>query len=109
MEPIAVADGGLTGARAGTGRDLVIVHSLLTDRHAFDGILPELSARFRVTLLNLPGFHGSAGVEGALAALVGGARGAVAAFGICPPALPLGEGLRGGGPPSFPPRRRPCA
>jgi len=26
----------LTAARTGTGRDLVVLHSLLTDRHAFD-------------------------------------------------------------------------
>src|SRR5438309_2554777 len=95
MEPIAVADGGLTGARAGAGRDLVILHSLLTDRHAFDSIMPELSARFRVTLLNLPGFHGSAAIEGALASYVEWLGRAFAVFGIGPEAILMGNGFGG--------------
>ncbi|MDP1908346.1 MAG: alpha/beta fold hydrolase, partial [Hyphomicrobium sp.] len=32
---------------------------LLADRHAFDPVLPRLAAKHRVTLFNLPGFHGS--------------------------------------------------
>ena len=39
--------------------DLVVLHSLLADRHAFDPVLPALAAKHRVTLINLPGFHGS--------------------------------------------------
>jgi pimeloyl-ACP methyl ester carboxylesterase len=54
-----LAGGKLTGARAGTGRDLLVIHSLLADRTAFDPVLPWFAARFRVTLINLPGFHGS--------------------------------------------------
>ena len=38
MEQLAVADGDLTAVRDGSGRDLVILHSLLTDRHAFDPV-----------------------------------------------------------------------
>src|SRR5581483_4545603 len=49
----------LTAVRTGTGRDLVILHSLLADRHAFDPAVPALAAKHRVTLFNLPGFHGS--------------------------------------------------
>ena len=45
--------------------------SLLTDRAAFDPVLPQLSRRFRVTVPNLPGFHGSKPVEGGLAAYIG--------------------------------------
>jgi pimeloyl-ACP methyl ester carboxylesterase len=48
-----------TGQKAGEGRDLVVLHSLLADRHAFDPVLPALVAEHRVTLINLPGFHGS--------------------------------------------------
>jgi len=62
------ADGQLTAVQCGTGRDLLVIHSLLADRTAFDPVLPWLAAHFRVTLLNLPGFHGSAcippGIEG---------------------------------------------
>ncbi len=59
VENITAGHGALTAARAGAGPDLVILHSLLADRHAFDPVLPALSAKFRVTLINLPGFHGS--------------------------------------------------
>src|SRR5262249_42278381 len=45
--------------RPGGGRALVLLHSLLADRHAFDPVLPALAAKNRVTLFNLPGFHGS--------------------------------------------------
>ena len=37
----------------------MVLHSLLADRHAFDPVLPALAAKHRVTLINLPGFHGS--------------------------------------------------
>jgi len=64
----AFADGRLTAVQTGAGPDLLVIHSLLADRSAFDPVLPWLAARFRVTLVNLPGFHGSAcitpGIEG---------------------------------------------
>jgi 3-oxoadipate enol-lactonase len=40
----------------GHGPDLLLIHSLLTERTVFDLVLPELAARQRVTRLNLPGF-----------------------------------------------------
>jgi pimeloyl-ACP methyl ester carboxylesterase len=66
LEQLKAAHGQLTAVRAGRGRDLVILHSLLADRHAFDPVLPELAEKFRVTLFNLPGFHGSQPVQPAL-------------------------------------------
>lgn len=66
LEQLTAAHGHLTAVRAGRGRDLVILHSLLADRHAFDPVLPELAQKFRVTLINLPGFHGSQPVVPAL-------------------------------------------
>ena len=60
LKPTAFACGRLTAVQTGSGPDLLVVHSLLADRAAFDPVLPWLAARFRVTLLNLPGFHGSA-------------------------------------------------
>jgi 3-oxoadipate enol-lactonase len=59
FEQLSAGHGALTAVRAGQGRDLVILHSLLADRTAFDPVLPALTAKFRVTLINLPGFHGS--------------------------------------------------
>ncbi len=56
-----VTGGGATFdvAQAGAGPDLVLFHSLLTDRTVFDGITPALARRRRVTLVNLPGFGAS--------------------------------------------------
>jgi len=59
MQQLSAGRGALTAVRTGVGRDLVILHSLLADRHAFDPVLEALAAKHRVTLFNLPGFHGS--------------------------------------------------
>lgn len=59
MQQLTAGHGALTAVRTGAGRDLVVLHSLLADRHAFDPVLPALAAKHRVTLFNLPGFHGS--------------------------------------------------
>src|SRR5271169_3731478 len=59
MQELSAGHGTLTAARTGAGRDLVVLHSLLADRHAFDPVLATLAAKHRVTLFNLPGFHGS--------------------------------------------------
>src|SRR5437660_1516904 len=42
------------------GRDLVLLHSLLSDRTAFDRIAPRLALERRLWLVNLPGFGASA-------------------------------------------------
>src|SRR5258707_13319304 len=44
----------------GKGRDLVLLHSLLSDRTAFDRIAPRLALERRIWLVNLPGFGTSA-------------------------------------------------
>lgn len=59
FEQLTAGHGALKAVRTGQGRDLVVLHSLLADRHAFDPVLPQLAAKHRVTLFNLPGFHGS--------------------------------------------------
>ena len=59
MENLTAGHGALTAVRTGQGADIVVLHSLLSDRHAFDPVLPALAAKHRVTLINLPGFHGS--------------------------------------------------
>ena len=45
--------------QTGSGRDLVLLHSLLSDRSAFDRVAPALSKTRRLTLVNLPGYGGS--------------------------------------------------
>jgi pimeloyl-ACP methyl ester carboxylesterase len=88
-------DGRITAARDGDGPDLVILHSLLTDRHAFDPVLPQLAARFRVTLVNLPGFHGSQPVGGTMEDVVAFVQRAFDEFGISREAILMGNGYGG--------------
>jgi pimeloyl-ACP methyl ester carboxylesterase len=59
LEQLTAGHGALTAVRTGQGADIVVLHSLLADRYAFDPVLPALAAKHRVTLINLPGFHGS--------------------------------------------------
>lgn len=59
LEQLSAGHGVLKAVRTGQGRDIVVLHSLLADRHAFDPVLPQFAANHRVTLFNLPGFHGS--------------------------------------------------
>jgi 3-oxoadipate enol-lactonase len=59
LQNLSFAEGQITAVRTGSGPDLIIIHSLLADRAAFDPVLPWLAQRYRVTLVNLPGFHGS--------------------------------------------------
>jgi len=88
-------DGRITAARDGSGPDLVILHSLLTDRHAFDPVLPQLAAGFRVTLINLPGFHGSQPVGATMPDVVSFVQRAFDEFGITRDAVLLGNGYGG--------------
>lgn len=83
------------GRITGDGPDLVILHSLLTDRHAFDPVLPQLAANFRVTLINLPGFHGSQPVGGTLGDAVAFVQRAFDEFGIARDAILMGNGYGG--------------
>jgi len=48
--------------QAGSGRDLLLLHSLLTDATVFERVLPQLSGERRATCVNLPGFGASAPV-----------------------------------------------
>jgi 3-oxoadipate enol-lactonase len=61
------ANGTVNAAQHGDGPPLVLLHSLLSDRASFDGIVPELSKRFRVVVPELPGFGRSEAVSGGLA------------------------------------------
>ncbi|MGZ5079438.1 MAG: alpha/beta fold hydrolase [Usitatibacter sp.] len=47
-------------AQSGSGRDLLLLHSLLTDATVFEPVLPALRIGHRVTCVNLPGFGASA-------------------------------------------------
>jgi pimeloyl-ACP methyl ester carboxylesterase len=95
MKHIGVSGAAMTAVQHGQGRDLVILHSLLTDQTAFDAVVPALAERYRVTLLNLPGFHGSAPISANLATYVEWIRDAFDGFRIAPGATLLGNGFGG--------------
>jgi len=95
MEQLTAAHGDLTAVRMGQGRDLAVFHSLLTDRAAFDPVLPALTAKFRVTLFNLPGFHGSQPVMALMDAYVARLEDGFEEFGIGADAILLGNGFGG--------------
>ena len=95
MDRLTSQDGRITAFRAGGGADLVVLHSLLTDYAAFTQVLPQLAAGHRVTLVNLPGFNGSAAVEATPAAYAAFLDAAFDAFGVRAGATVLGNGFGG--------------
>lgn len=59
MPIITVNGANVDVATAGAGRDLVLLHSLLAERSAFDRVAAALAKRRRVWLVNLPGYGAS--------------------------------------------------
>ena len=59
MSLIEVNGGSIDVVEAGTGKPLLLLHSLLADRNVFDRIVPVLARTRRVILPDLPGFGGS--------------------------------------------------
>ncbi|MGZ5036364.1 MAG: alpha/beta fold hydrolase [Usitatibacter sp.] len=49
--------------QSGSGPDLFLLHSLLTDDTVFERVLPALRADRRVTCVNLPGFGASSPID----------------------------------------------
>ncbi len=49
--------------QVGQGPDLLLLHTLLAERTVFDRALPELAAKYRVTIPNLPGYGGTPPLE----------------------------------------------
>ena len=96
IERLTAGHGSLTAVRTGAGSDLVVLHSLLADRHAFDPVLTALAAKHRVTLINLPGFHGSQPTVLALMdAYVAAIEDGFQEFGIANDAVLIGNGFGG--------------
>lgn len=60
---LETATGPIAVERSGTGPDLILLHSLLTDRHVYDLVLPDLLSNHRVTLVDLPGYGDTAPAE----------------------------------------------
>ena len=62
MGTLSVGSYTMEYTQAGSGPDLLLVHSLLTDMSVFEPVLASLTARHRVTCVNLPGFGASSPV-----------------------------------------------
>ncbi len=62
MATLSVGSYTMEYEQAGSGPDLLLVHSLLTDMSVFEPMLGSLTSRHRVTCVNLPGFGASSPV-----------------------------------------------
>jgi 3-oxoadipate enol-lactonase len=62
MPVIQVNGNAVEYSQSGSGGDLLLLHSLLTDDTVFERVLPALRNGNRVTCVNLPGFGASAPV-----------------------------------------------
>ncbi len=96
FENLSAGRGALTAARTGSGGDIAILQSFLADRHAFDPVLPKLAEHHRVTLFNLPGFHGSQSpVLALMDAYVASIQDGFQEFGLSPDTVLIGNGFGG--------------
>ena len=85
----------LAVVQTGKGRDLVLLHSLLSDRTAFDRIAPRLANERRVWLVNLPGFGASAPAGPGLDDVADRIAGELPKLGLSRDADLLGNGFGG--------------
>jgi 3-oxoadipate enol-lactonase len=79
----------------GAGRDLVLLHSLLAERSAFDRVAPLLAAKRRVWLVNLPGYGASSPAGPAVEDYADRIAGLLAALGLPCQTDVLGNGFGG--------------
>ena len=63
MAMVTVGSHSMEYEQAGSGPHLLLVHSLLTDMTVFEPVLAALTARQRVTRVNLPGFGDSSPLD----------------------------------------------
>jgi 3-oxoadipate enol-lactonase len=92
---IAVGEETVTGRALGSGRPIVLLHSLLADRSSFDPLATLLARTHRVILLDLPGFGGSHPVAGGLEAVADRVAQAVRKLHLTESPILLGNGYGG--------------
>jgi 3-oxoadipate enol-lactonase len=95
MKNLTTRDGAVTAVQSGSGEDIVLLHSLLCDRTSFDAVLPVLAARYRVTSINLPGFHGSRTIAANIKSYVDAIAKAIDEFGVGESMTLMGNGFGG--------------
>jgi 3-oxoadipate enol-lactonase len=88
------AAGNVSLQRIGSGPDIVLLHSLLSDRNVFDPVVEPLAATHRLNLVDLPGFGETSLIEADMDAY-GDLIGALLVAGSFDPATTtvLGNGL----------------
>ena len=95
MALVATKNGPIDVEQVGQGRDLVLLHSLLTERSAFDRVRPLLAKKYRLSLVNLPGYGGSAPVGDSVEDYADQIAAALQALGLTRQTAVLGNGLGG--------------
>ncbi len=80
---------------AGSGRPIVLFHSLLADQSSFAAVIGPLAQTHQVVLLSLPGFGASAAVGSQLEVIADHLAAAVAALNLAPAPILLGNGYGG--------------
>jgi 3-oxoadipate enol-lactonase len=95
MALVETAHGKVDVERMGAGRDLVLLHSLLTDRSAFAAVAPALARERRVWLVNLPGYGASAPGGATVDAYADAVAATIEALGLPRQTDVLGNGLGG--------------
>ena len=95
MALIEVEGGVVDVVSVGEGPDLVLLHSLLIDRSAFERVLPALARSRRLHLVALPGFDGSTPAGPAVEDYADRVAGAVSALELGSGSAVLGNGFGG--------------
>ena len=95
MALVTVPGGVVEIATMGEGSDLVLLHSLLIDKSAFDRVVPVLARSHRLRLVSLPGFDGSSPVGPAVEDYADRIAAALRALPLSPGAAVLGNGFGG--------------
>jgi 3-oxoadipate enol-lactonase len=94
--PIISVDGATVDvAEAGSGRDLVVLHSLLAERSAFDRVVPALACNHRLWLVNLPGYGESTAAGSSVEDYADHVARAIRVLGLTAETDVLGNGLGG--------------
>jgi 3-oxoadipate enol-lactonase len=93
MRRVEVPGGVIEVTETGGGPALVLLHSLLTDKDAFQPIVPALARRHRVILVDLPGFGGSTPAAPPIETFADRIAGIFAPLGIARDAAVMGNGF----------------
>jgi 3-oxoadipate enol-lactonase len=95
MTSISLRDGTIDIVETGTGKPLLLLHSLLADRSIFDDVIPMLAKRRRVIVPDLPGFGGSSSAGSTIEGIADRIAGLFDALQLGTQADVLGNGFGG--------------